>query len=182
MAVRHPCSAILNVARFSTSASIIGRIFGLGAASFVLPYLMIDNVGCRPAGPPVLGILAPRGGLRTEVSAPNARPFQRGRGIIHQRCIITQLTGRTIPAGTALAEACAATRRGSHSGHGINIIVRRRTSATRRLFLKRAGRASRSKSRKPRRAQGRPPASTFRGGLSDRSASGQDRWRFQDRA
>ena len=84
-------SSVLNVARFDVGF-YLGRIYGLCAASFMLAVLLVEMSACRPSWP-ACSVRCACKPPRKETFAPNAKPFQRRRGII-ERCHHHHAAGR----------------------------------------------------------------------------------------
>jgi PAS domain S-box-containing protein len=131
-------SAILNVARFDVGF-YLGRIYGLGAASFVLAVLLIDNVGLQAQLARLLGILrreaASERSLRTEREGLFSAVVESSND-----AIITQLLDGTITSWNGAAERLFGYPAAEAIGNSINIIVPPNQRAEVSYFLKRAGR------------------------------------------
>jgi PAS domain S-box-containing protein len=114
-------SAVLNVARFDVGF-YLGRIYGLGAASFVLAVLLIDNVGLQAKLARLLSSLrlqaASERDLRTERDGLFSAVVESSND-----AIITKLLDGTITGWNGAAERLFGFSAAEALGRNINIIV-----------------------------------------------------------
>jgi PAS domain S-box-containing protein len=114
-------SAILNVARFDVGF-YLGRIYGLGAASFVLAVLLIDNVGLQAKLARLLSSLrlqaASERDLRTERDGLFSAVVESSND-----AIITKLLDGTITGWNGAAERLFGFSAAEALGRNVNIIV-----------------------------------------------------------
>jgi PAS domain S-box-containing protein len=114
-------SAVLNVARFDVGF-YLGRIYGLGAASFVLAVLLIDNVGLQAKLARLLSSLrlqaASERDLRTERDGLFTAVVESSND-----AIITKLLDGTITGWNGAAERLFGFSAAEALGRNINIIV-----------------------------------------------------------
>jgi PAS domain S-box-containing protein len=114
-------SAVLNVARFDVGF-YLGRIYGLGAASFVLAVLLIDNVGLQAKLARLLSSLrlqaASERDLRTERDGLFSAVVESSND-----AIITELLDGTITGWNGAAERLFGFSATEALGRNINIIV-----------------------------------------------------------
>jgi PAS domain S-box-containing protein len=128
-------SAIVNEARFDLGF-YAGRIYGLGAASFVLAVLLLDNVGLQAQMARLLGI------LRREAAAERNRHTERERlfsAVVESSndAIITKTLDGTITAWNPAAERLFGFTAAEAVGSRIDIIVPQDRRAETRQILDR---------------------------------------------